>query len=132
MRLASLTQEYPQRYSNILFCWMRSCLTSFPNPLPSLIYWKREGKKNKAQIFSKFFSSVCLLFSLWYSPANCQIGGTQHYGKRVIEMGKWCQAGILSKVLLLFVDFLLLSISKVFMKIILVVYTACYFCSLIL
>ena len=54
--------------------------------LPSLI------SEGKTRVFSDF-SAVYLLFSLWYSPAKGQIGGTQHYGKRVIEMGKWCQAG---------------------------------------
>ena len=44
------------------------------------------------RLFSNF-SGVCLLFSLWYFPANGQIGGTQHYGNRVILMGKWYQAG---------------------------------------
>ena len=44
------------------------------------------------RVFSDF-SAVYLLFSLWYFPAKGQIGGTQHYGKRVIEMGKWCQVG---------------------------------------
>ena len=41
------------------------------------------------------FSCVYLLFSLWYFPANGQIGGTQHYGNCVIQMGKWYQAGLL-------------------------------------
>ena len=44
-------------------------------------------------MFFSDFSAVYLLFSLWYSPAKGQIGGTQHYGKRVIEVGKRCQAG---------------------------------------
>ena len=48
--------------------------------------------EGKMRVFSDF-SAVYLLFSVWYSPAKGQIGGTQHYGKRVIEMGKWCQAG---------------------------------------
>jgi hypothetical protein len=46
----------------------------------------------KMRLFSNF-SGVCPLFSLWYFPANGQIGGTQHYGNRVILMGKWYQAG---------------------------------------
>ena len=50
--------------------------------------------EGKMRVFSDF-SAVYLLFSLWYSPAKGQIGGTQHYGKCVIEMGKWCQAGII-------------------------------------
>ena len=54
-----------------------------------LVFLLSEGKM---RVFSDF-SAVYLLFSLWYSPAKGQIGGTQHYGKRVIEMGKWCQAG---------------------------------------
>ena len=45
--------------------------------------------EGKMRLFSNF-SGVYLLFSLWYSPANGQIGGTQHYGNRV--MGKWYQA----------------------------------------
>ena len=49
---------------------------------------KMEGKM---RLFS-IFSGVYLLFSLWYSPANGQIGGAQHYGKVVIQMGKWRQA----------------------------------------
>ncbi len=46
----------------------------------------------KMRLFSNF-SGVCLLFSLWYFHANGQIGGTQHYGNRIILMGKWYQAG---------------------------------------
>ena len=57
--------------------------------LPSLI------SEGKTRLFSDF-SGVCLLFSLWYFPAKGQIGGTQHYGKRVIQSGKWCQIGFVN------------------------------------